>query len=1647
MGKDIFTRKQRIAVGIVALSATTLGVAVGLRQNSFLHLFSQYRRSENPYTITLGSNNAYSSGSSKVISTDSGQWSVTFNYSSCSSSSGNHASISEGGYIVNAQQITSIETIKVVYEGGSLKCQTSYDGVDWNAGFVMASDYEYATASNPYFVKFTAESGTISLKSAIISYSCLANQNIPDPVPAGNSYEKVTTELSDYSGNYLIVYEVSEEIGYVFNGNLDTLDATDNYITVDISDESIAASTALNSSIFTLTKSGSDYSVRSNSGNYIGQGSDSNGLTVSSSPLYNTVSIDGNENVSIRSDGGAYLRFNNTSNQMRFRYYKSSTYTSQKAISLYAQNVGAGYIPSTSEAVGLIVSDSTTNYTTNEKFATANGLSVTAVFSDGTSRALASNEYSYNVYRRGREDKLIDPTESFELEGTYVVVISYEDLIPSEIEFQVGEYVYATDISLHSAKTTFTTDDKFADYLGQLTADIGFSNSTYDVEDLEYNKFATNNLSIQLLNPSGVAYSVNSKFNQDGNWQIKLNYDYKGVSLSTLVDIEVQNIPVTNVTLDRATLSLEVGNSGQLVCTVNPSNATDTSVVWTSNNTAVATVSSSGLVTAVSEGTATITATSNMDGTKKGECVVTVTKPAVVSTTYTFTSKSWAASPANWTSGGDGNGFSNSGVQVTSTYSGANGTSPVSFTDVKTIVVSYCTNASKGAGNIIVYVGSTQVASQSVSTSGGTTARDMTFTCSSLLTGKVKIEVLCTTNSIYICGCTITCNNNSVYPTAVSLTGPSTVNVGESIQLTGSVTAPSDCNRTDLSYVSSNTAVATVSSTGAVTGVKAGTATITLTGEAETGKTPASATKTITVSNVSVSSVSISPTTKTLAIGESFTVTATVSPSNATNKGVTFTSSNSSVATVGSTTGSVAALAAGTTTITVTTTDGSKTASCTVTVSEKKVESISISPNTLSLKIDASYQLSATVSPDNATNKAYTWSSSDETVATVSSTGSVTAVKIGTANIYATATDGSNVKGTCVVTVTDSSVTPTPVSDSATITVQGSKTANQEWALSTSDFDTDGVTLQSVSSSKLYGSGDANIRFSSSNNGGSLTLNFSSILITGVILHVSQYNTETANVKVATSANTTGQTISYSGSGNSIEYTAFAEDSSESTSLTISSGSKNRFYLSQIELLTGEAEPIFPTAVSISNAEIGVGQSTTLTPVFTPANTNQKQLTWSSSNTSVATVDSVGKVTAKAAGSATITVRALTSTGSYVSDTATITVTEQALDAWTIMLYICGADLESENSLASGDIAEILKVSGQPDDVNIIVQTGGANVNNTYFSKTNMYRWHVEGKSMVKDATLSKANMGASSTFQSFLEWGLTEYPAQKTGVVFWNHGGAMYGCCYDELNSNDSLSNSECKTAFKNAFANVGRTDKLEFVGYDCCLMQVQDIADFNSNYFNYMIASEESEAGYGWDYDNWVDDLYAKKSTSVILKAIVDSFISDNGGVNSSSNDQTLSYLDLSMSAAYFSAFESFASALTSKVGSSNKSSFATYIINNVKHYADSDYTYFCIFDAKDFVNKVSSSSSYNPGSSYTSAVLTAFSNFILYSSCGKKAGNSYGLCLCYCSSSTDSSYFKKVYTSSNTNYSNWITFNKTCGYIGQLKSNMGVVKRHSF
>lgn len=435
---------------------------------------------------------------------------------------------------------------------------------------------------------------------------------------------------------------------------------------------------------------------------------------------------------------------------------------------------------------------------------------------------------------------------------------------------------------------------------------------------------------------------------------------------------------------------------------------------------------------------------------------------------------------------------------------------------------------------------------------------------------------------------------------------------------------------------------------------------------------------------------------------------------------------------------------------------------------------------------------------------------------------------------------------------------------------------------------------------------------------------------------------------------------------------------------------------------------IYPTAIALDGREsVAKGKTTRLSLTYIPENSNAlNEITWSSSNESVATINKDGVVTGVSAGTTTITAQTK-SKGVLLETTYTVEVVASALDSWTIMIYMCGSDLESGYyHFATSDIREILSVSGQPDDVNIIIETGGTSswsypgIDAKYLS-----HYHVENKSLVLDEKITRASMGKQSTFEDFLNWGLTEYPAEKTGVVLWNHGGALGGCCYDENYYDDSLLNSEAAAAFNNVFTAHG-INKLEFVGYDACLMQIQDVAEFNSKYFNYMLGSEEAEDGYGWDYDNWVDDLYAGKDTPTILKAACDSFVSSCGN----NSDQGLSYLKLNNMANYFEKFEAMAGAIK-ETAKNNYSEFKSVINSSKRFEAFSSYG---VMDGLDFLNKLGNKSRYNDFADQINDVKTAYNNVVGYCKKGTGAGNTTGLAVIAATSCS--------YPSTETHFTNW-------------------------
>lgn len=260
---------------------------------------------------------------------------------------------------------------------------------------------------------------------------------------------------------------------------------------------------------------------------------------------------------------------------------------------------------------------------------------------------------------------------------------------------------------------------------------------------------------------------------------------------------------------------------------------------------------------------------------------------------------------------------------------------------------------------------------------------------------------------------TMTCSCGAKATTKVTVTRPSisvslnyskrSLEVGHSKTLSATMT-PS--NSTDkITWKSSNTAVAKVSSTGKITGVGPGECVITAkTSSGKTAKCTVSVTLPATKVSLSASSVSLKPT-------KTSTLTVTLKPSNSNDK-LTWKSSNKSVATVSSS-GKITAIKPGSATITVTTGSG-KTASCKVTVVKAPATKITLNKTSTSVNMYATKTLTATVTPSYSTDKV-TWSSSDTSVAKVSSKGVVTGVNAGTATITAKTTSGKTAK--CTITV------------------------------------------------------------------------------------------------------------------------------------------------------------------------------------------------------------------------------------------------------------------------------------------------------------------------------------------------------------------------------------------------------------------------------------------------------------------------------------------------------------------------------------------------------------------------------------------------------------------------------------------------------
>ncbi len=436
-------------------------------------------------------------------------------------------------------------------------------------------------------------------------------------------------------------------------------------------------------------------------------------------------------------------------------------------------------------------------------------------------------------------------------------------------------------------------------------------------------------------------------------------------------------VPVTGVTLNADSLNLTVGEQSTLTATVAPTNATNKAVTWESSNQAVATVNA-GVVTAQSVGTATVTVRSAANTSAVDTLTVTVTQ----ATSSVLVSSVSIQEESVTLEVGDVRALTTTVLPADASDKALNWQS--NNPSVVSVVDGVLTANAQGSATITV------ISRSDVSKFD-----------------RVQVTVTGETN----------------VPVTNVLLNKSTLNmvVGDSEQLTATV-LPTNASDARVRWESTNDAVASVSG-GLVVANGAGTATVNAISESDsTVLASAQVIVTAPVVNVPVTSVSLDTSAVSLEVGDVHTFVVTVLPQDATNKEVTWASSNSSVVSVGAG-NQITALSEGSATVTVTTRDGNRTATCAVTVTDPNappasvpVTSVSLNESTLSLMVGETSTLTATVLPQDATDNSVTWASSNNAVATVQN-GMITAISTGTATVTVTTNDGART-ATCTVTVT-----------------------------------------------------------------------------------------------------------------------------------------------------------------------------------------------------------------------------------------------------------------------------------------------------------------------------------------------------------------------------------------------------------------------------------------------------------------------------------------------------------------------------------------------------------------------------------------------------------------------------------------------------
>lgn len=260
---------------------------------------------------------------------------------------------------------------------------------------------------------------------------------------------------------------------------------------------------------------------------------------------------------------------------------------------------------------------------------------------------------------------------------------------------------------------------------------------------------------------------------------------------------------------------------------------------------------------------------------------------------------------------------------------------------------------------------------------------------------------------------------------------------------------------------------------------------------------------------------------------------------------------------------------------------------------------------------------------------------------------------------------------------------------------------------------------------------------------------------------------------------------------------------------------------------------------------------------------------------------------------------------------STETNTEVSTDTeWVIYWYLCGSDLETFYGAATTDLGELLEVE-LPENVKIIIQTGGTAMwQNEVISADYLERYIYDSNGLELIEQLPLESMGSEDTLSSFLAFGKENYPAKKTGFIFWNHGGgSVAGAAFDEVFGGDSLTLDEMYRAFSANFEMSEENPAFDLIGFDTCLMATVDVAYTFCDIGKFLVASQELEPGNGWYYTDWADALANKPEMDGLElgKIICDTFVVGCELIGTD-DDITLSVTNLAKASELISAYNDF-------------------------------------------------------------------------------------------------------------------------------------------